>query len=250
MTKKHLLAYFCFLPIWLSAQIVNVEDMRTTFTDSIGWYERIDLSAGLIKNTQQIFSGKGSLQLEFQHTKRRFISISTFRFLQVGGEGVLNEGMQHLRYNFTVSGFYTHEFFGQLQYNENTQIKIRALVGSGPRFRLINGKTNKVFWGIAYMFEYNEENKERNIFRDHRMSTYLSMAIRPISNFRISSTTYYQPVLREFNNYRLSSESTIVIDISKVVSFTSSFSISFDERKREGVPKTLYNWSNGLRLKL
>ncbi len=232
------------------AQIVNIEDRRTAFSDSIGWFENINLSADLIKNTQKIFRAKGAVQLEFQHTKRRFISISEFQFLRVGAQAVLNDGLQHLRYNYFVNKFYTHEVFTQLQYNENTQIKIRALVGTGARFCLLEKEKNRIFWGLAYMYEYNEENSARNIFRDHRMSTYLSLAVRPFHNVRLSSTSYYQPQLNLWKNYRLSSESTIVIDLSKIISFTGAFTISYDQRKREGVPRLLYQWTNGIRLRL
>ena len=66
----------------------------------------------------------------------------------------------------------------------------------------------KVYWGLSYMREYNEIEIVEDavtIFRDHRMSTYLSMTLYPFEeNFSIANTTYYQPVWTNFSDVRLS----------------------------------------------
>jgi len=75
-------------------------------------------------------------------------------------------------------------------------------------------------------------------FRDHRLSTYLSLSAQPFSkNFTISNTTYYQPVLNNFTDVRLSSQTSMEFIISKKLTFTSIFSITNDT----------YSLRNGIR---
>lgn len=248
--KRIFTFYFLVCPFISTGQIVNVEDLRTTFKDSIGWYERIDLNASLLKNTEQIFAGSGAIQLEFLHLNRRFLSISEYRFLKAGSNEFINEGMQHLRYNIKLSKYYTHEFFTQLQYNQQTAIKIRALIGTGIRIPLLGNEQYKVHYGLAYMFEYNEENEARNVFRDHRMSTYLSLNIKLLGHLKFVSTTYYQPIITNLDSFRLSSQNTFEINLSKIFSFTIKYTANYNKRIREGTPLFTYHLTNGLRLKL
>jgi len=248
---KKVLYILCLVcPFFCTGQIINIEDIRTESPDSARWYEIADLSAGLISNGSQILLIKGNVQMEFQKDNKSFLSLSQFNFVKAGEQNFVNEGAQHLRYVVDASTLYSQEFFTQIQYNERTLIKVRALVGTGGRFRLLNKEKQKLFFGLAYMFEYNEENEARNVFRDHRISTYLSFALTPAPHVRLTGTTYFQPIINNPSVFRVTSKTTLVLDITKRLAFTSAFAISFDERKRENVPKTIYNWTNGVRLRI
>jgi hypothetical protein len=115
---KQVFILFLFFPIILSSQIVNIEDRRTVFNDSIGWYENIDIGVNLIKNTDKVFSISGAFQLEVLQKGRRILSITKVKFLDAGDENFVNNGFQHLRYNRIFNSWFTFELFGQAQYNE------------------------------------------------------------------------------------------------------------------------------------
>ncbi len=240
-----LFLYQAFL-VLLPAQIVNIEDKRRNISDSIGWYERADLSFNWVKNTQTILNLSGGFQLEFQHLNRRVLSITNVQFVKAGETSFVNQGFQHLRYNISYSPWYTHEFFGQLQYNENLQIKLRALLGSGGRFLLSGKSKHSIYAGVAYMFEYDEEATEA-IHRDHRMSSYLSLRIKLTKNAVLASTSYFQPLLSDFKDFRLSSNTVLVVKFNKQVSFTNSLSLLYDSRTPPEIPAFSHNMRSGIR---
>lgn len=248
--KRFLIALFLLTSVGLQAQIVNIEDRRTAFTDSIGWYEDLSLGFNIVKNTSQIFSVNGSFQLEVLQKNRMLLSITKFNFLDAGETSFINDGFQHIRYNQIIEPWFTYELFGQLQYNEKLAIKIRGLAGTGFRFRLVNHEKSKMYLGITYMYEYDEESNNQVTHKDHRMSSYLSFSIKIGDRARIASTSYYQPLIKAPVDYRLSSQNSFVVEIFKNLDFGSTFQLGHDTRAAEGAPKTTYSLSNFLRYKL
>jgi putative salt-induced outer membrane protein YdiY len=115
---------------------------------------------------------------------------------------------------------------------------------------LADNDKSKAFWGVAYMWEYNEIKDTNIIHRDHRLSTYLSFNWQPVDNLTLSGTSYYQPVLPDFGNARLSSLTTVQIKITDKLSFKTTFQITYDGQLKKDapdVPATTYSLINGLR---
>ena len=140
----------------LSAQIVNIEDKRSQFTDSIQWVEQIELGANITKNKEEVFSIKGKAQVEFVYYDKSIISLTNFNFVKAGDQNFVNEGFQHLRYNSKLNNWWTFELSGQVQYNERANIAIRALGGTGFRYQILKEKRDKIFLGTSYMYEFEE----------------------------------------------------------------------------------------------
>lgn len=235
-----------FLSASLSAQIINIEDKRSIFGDTSALYESLELSATLVKNEQQLFSILGAAQVEFSFKNRLLLSLTKASFFKAGDENFVNQGFQHIRYNVEWAPWLIYELFGQAQYNEQANIKIRALAGTGLRFRLFGEKTNRMYLGLSYMFEYDEEKNNEIVHHDSRMNTYLSMLLSAGKFLKFSSTTYFQPLFNNFNDFRLSSESEAEFQITKKLMFTTTFSYAYDSMAPQGAPSTLYTLSNGL----
>ncbi|MDX1685205.1 MAG: DUF481 domain-containing protein, partial [Saprospiraceae bacterium] len=176
-----------------AAQIVNIEDRRASFDDTLGMFERLDLGVNFVKNDEEIFTINADFQIEFLQQKRLFISISKFSFLKAGNENFVNTGLQHLRYNYQVKDYLAWEVFGQIQYNEQLRIRMRGLAGSGPRFSINIGQKHAINLGLSYMWEYDEISKTNEVHHDSRLNTYASVHF-DFSPIVIASTTYYQPL--------------------------------------------------------
>lgn len=250
--QKILLLLIMFFSITVSSQIVNIEDRRTTFKDSIGWYERADLNLSWLQNTKEILNIGGAFQLEFQYKKRILLSITKFNYMDIDNSSFVNQGFQHLRYNRLMNKWLTFETFGQVQYNEKILLKLRALAGSGFKFSVLNKETKKIKLGLAYMFEYNEDNSidpdiRFNIHRDQRLSSYLTLFFVISETARIASTTYFQPNINDFEDYRLSTQSSLIFDVTKKLKFTNTYSLLFDSRVPDGAPQTIQKFKSGLR---
>lgn len=244
---KPILFALLLLPCFLQGQIVNIEDRRTVFTDSLGWHENLDIGINLIKNTDRVFSVSGAFQLEVLQKGRRILSISKFKFLDAGDENFINNGFQHLRFNRIFNNWLTFELFGQAQYNEQLFIKFRALGGSGGRFQLIGRPKQRIHVGLTYMYEFDEEKDSGIQHKDHRLSSYLSLSLKFNDIVSLRSTSYFQPLFKEWDDYRMSSESTLSFKISAHLRFNSSFQYSYDSRASAGAPKRSYSLLNSIR---
>ena len=236
-----------FISINAIGQIVNIEDKRSTFTDSIGWHETGDLSGQWKKNKQEIFNIKAGFQVEFQYKKRILMSISRVNFARVGDDNFINEGFQHLRYTRLINKRLGFEAFGQAQYNEQLSLKLRILFGSGMRFNICQEKS-KCNLGLSLMYEYDEETDDITN-RDFRLNSYFSAAIPFSDKVKLYSTSYYQPLINNFNDFRLSSQSKLVMTITKKLSATITFSILYDSRAPENSPELSEDLYGGIRYK-
>lgn len=246
--KQHLyFLFFILLSCQLTAQIVNIEDKRSQFTDSIQWVEQLELGANFTKNKQEVFSVTGKAQIEFVYYDKSLISLTNFNFVKAGDQSFINEGFQHLRYNSKLKEWLTFELFGQVQYNERANIAIRALAGTGFRYRLFKKERDIAYLGTSYMYEFEEESEIATKHNNHRLSTYFAISWQPKSNIKIASTSYYQPLFTNVEDYRLSSQTAVIFSFSKRLDFKTTFSIIYDSRAAVGAPKTSYRFLNSLR---
>jgi len=245
-----LVLLFAVLPCTcVRAQIVNIEDKRKGF-DTVGWYGQIDVGANLAKNKDQVINLSGAVRIDRKGRRQALLAIADYRLVQVSGTNGLNAGFGHLRYAYYLSDKWRWEAFTQVQYNEQLRLGLRTLVGTGPRLKLISFDDNRVYIGLLYMYEYDEVAERSFIYRDHRLSAYLSFSLYPTDNLSLSNTTYYQPVIKDFRMPRLSSITSASVKITDRLAATSRFRITYDELLNQGledVPSTTYEWTNGLR---
>lgn len=249
MTIYQMIA-FLFLILFssqIAAQIVNVEDKRSQFTDSIQWVEQIEIGANFTKNKTEIFALNGKAQIEFVYYDKSLISITNFNFVKAGAENFINQGFQHLRYNSKINKWLTFELFGQVQYNERANIAIRALAGTGFRYQLFENEKDKAYLGTSYMYEFEEESEVDIKHNSHRLNTYFALSWNPQANIKIASTSYYQPLFTNLKDYRLSSQTAVIFSFTKRIDFKTTFSIIYDSRAAVGAPKTSYRYLNSLR---
>jgi len=252
MKKYCSIAWCCLIiSVPMFAQIVNIEDKRPTLKDSIDWLGHVDVKFNLIQNGAQIISVNGDYRLEHFRDRHLFLFFGEYNIGKLAGDAFVDDGFQHIRYNYRLNKLLTWEAFTQLQYNELIQLRLRWLLGTGPRFQLLNKNNSRFFLGMLYMYEYNEERTKENgpiqFLRDHRLSSYLSYQFNPTDVLSFAGTIYIQPVLNDFSDIRISSQSTLLFKISSKLQYSTSFSLLYDSDVLEGVQETIYQLTNGLR---
>jgi len=250
--KKYFLCYVILLfPLFSIAQIVNIEVKRKLInTDTTGWFGSADLGFNLNENGKTILTLTANATVEYLNGKNRWLALTNYQVIRANQEDFVNRGFQHIRYNRNWTDKVTWEAFGQVQYDERLTLRFRGLLGTGPRFELLEGEKASLYFGTLYMFQYEELNESSIIHRDHRLSNYLSYRLDLSNNFSITGTSYYQPLLTNPKIVRLSSQTTLLFNITKKLSFKSAFNISIDNRlseEIEGVPIAIYSFMNGLK---
>lgn len=255
MIKRELYLKGIFLLLFLSygqlilAQIVNIENKRTALADTVGWFGQLDLGFQIVKNKQTVMTIRGSNRVDFLHHRHSAFSLTDYNFVKAGESEFVNQGFQHFRYNYKFNEKWTGEWFTQAQYNERIRIKLRALLGIGGRFQLVEKENAKAYTGLAYMYEYEEISDTSIIHRNHRLSTYFSFNLKIRDYLTLSNTSYYQPLVNDFSNFRLTTATQLDIKITKQLSLKSKFNLTYDSRLHEEVsdiPATIYSLTNGL----
>lgn len=242
-------ALFLLCSTVIDAQIVNIERQRIA-TDTTGWFGTAVASFSGSKSTKSILSVASTTLLEYKSrsTKDLWLLITELSLVKSASEKFSNSGFGHLRYNRKLGGAVRWEIFTQIQYNSLTKIDKRILIGTGPRFKLTPYENAKFYWGVAYMYEYEELLDPLVYNKDHRASSYFSFTLTPTETVSLISTTYVQPLLEDARDYRLSNESTLVLGITKKLNLNATFKYAYDSRPPEGVPLNTYSFSNGIEL--
>ena len=136
----------------------------------------------------------------------------------------------------------------QGQYDKIQAVKIRGLIGTGPRFQIAETDSAHLYLGALYMYEYEETSALEQIVyhRDSRLSTYLSGGFKPSSYLSFNHVTYFQPKLFNLKDFRISSETTMDVLLSSKLVWKTYFQFIYDEKPPFNIPRTMYILSNGI----
>jgi len=244
----------------LSGQIVNIEQRRIK-TDTTGWFGGLHFSFAGSKTTKSIVAFGAGTYLEWKPARKGdrsynrdlWLFLTDFNLVSGNNEKFSNSGFGHIRFTrrlgrdySTLGKFVRWESFTQVQYNGLTKIGTRALFGTGPRFKLTDSEVSRFYFGVAYMYEYQELIDPAVFLREHRASSYFSFTLLPEETVSFVSTTYFQPVINNVSDYRLSNETSLSLGISKGFAFRFSFNYNYNSTPPEGVPGSTYYFSNRL----
>ena len=242
----------CLQPFQSYSQIVNIEERRIKGTnDSTYWYGSLRLGANVSKVKDEVLQLKATGHVQYKKGKSLTLLLLDGNFLRAGGMEFREAGFSHLRHNYKIKDWLVTETYGQAQVNKLLLIQLRALAGTGLRFRLLKSKDGKqrIYSGLAYLYEHNrflEEIPDRNW---HRISSYLSFTFRLSGGLKLVNTTYYQPAVTNISSYRFASEWRLDTPIGKNFSFYSDLTFSIDESLPVEAPTSTYAWLNGLSFK-
>lgn len=239
-----ILSFLCFIS---SAQIVNVESVRKD-ADTSRWAGFVSLDISLVKNRRDIFKIANRSHIQHRNKNHLWLLINDINIQQLDQQKFVNRGIQHVRYNYKSNPRIAYELFVQAQYDPISNITMRGLLGTGPRFKVGTSKKHRFYLGTLVMYEYEEtrELSTLRINRDIRGSMYLSLNFYPSDQVSLISASYYQPKMSGLKDFRISNETTLAFKIFKTLKFKSTFSFFYDEFPVASIPKTQYEWTNGV----
>ncbi len=230
-------------------QIVNIEDKRYQ-KDTTGWFGLVDLSLSYVRNSGSVLSITGTGRVDYLRDRSSNLFLANYRIVRTSTDDLINDGFVHYRYGRKLNRRWQWEVFGQMQYNERLALTLRTLIGTGPRLAVLDKEKQKIYFGLLYMYEYDELSEGQRYFHDHRLSMSLALNLQLTSILSFASTSYYQPLLTDIADSRLSSVNSVNLQITGHLSFRFNFNVTYDARiskETESVPSTIYNIMNGLR---
>lgn len=236
-----------FFSIYLSnAQFLNPDVLRSR-NDTIGFAGSIGLDISLVKNTSTIFALGNSVYIQYRKNKHLLFFINSLNIKKVDEKFIINKGTQHLRYNYKINKRIFWEVFAQSHYNSISKIDERKLIGTGPRFTILEKKKIETHLGTLFMYEHEKIDEITVVYNnDIRFSGYLTFRLFPTKNFTAASTTFYQPKLNELSDYRIYSHNTLMFKVIKGLSIGMTFIATYDTHPASEIPKYQYRLLNGL----
>lgn len=246
MKKILFLSGLLFLGVHLRAQVTNVEADRVK-TDTIGWRGEANVGLQFEQEKTKTTEFSANARGQYKDHKNLYLLLGEYKRSQTIGKTFKNKAYLHARYNRRVNYWMKWEVYSQIQFNRNTNIDLRLLNGTGPRFRLSKTEHARIYTGISYMYEITRElteHEEYQMLREHRNSNYISFSLFPTDNFSVISTSYFQPRLDKFSDYRLSNATELRFKIYKTLVFGVEYKLSYDRYPAYGVPKITHNLQN------
>jgi hypothetical protein len=219
-------------------------------TEVDGWAGDASADFFVLKEVSTVFAIEGKVHLQFKKDRSLLLFLSDLGFIKADETDFQNSGFQHIRYNYKVSnGFLRWEAFTQAQFNKVRDIKLRALAGTGPRFKLYDSDKMRFYAASLYMYEYEERQSEDRIDRTNRISSYFSYTF-DIGKLLFFGTAYYQPNLSDIDDYRISFQTDLEFEIFEHLKFVTKYRLLYDTVPPPSVPNTSYSLSNGFKLEL
>jgi hypothetical protein len=241
--------FFCFLSLSFTVMasgqlIVNVENSRIQ-SDTTGWKGDVGTSFSFVNNVQQLLNINVNTHLQYKAEKDLYLLLTNYNLLKSNNQSLSNNVFFHLRYNHKLGEVVRWEAFTQWQQNKITNIDVRALLGTGPRFKLNDSKRIKLYAGVLAMYEYERDINPIKVYKDIRSDNYVSITYKPTPSIDVTSTTFYQPLFKDISDYRILNQFVLNIKATKHFSIVTSWDYLFDSYPAVGTPKVNYTINNG-----
>ncbi len=251
MIKKiSLIFLFVFLSLTIFSQIVNIEKKRK---NTKGFQANIGFEFNIKDNGKQFLELKNSVDIQYSYKAHTLIFLNDIKLLNIDKGSFINNGFQHLRYNYTIkdSSFITLEAFGQYQYNEQKLLQKRIISGGGPRFAVARKKNFSFYFAPLTMYEY-EQLSDSLLSKTEfvRLDSYTNLYFKINDIVSFNHILYYQPRFADFSDYRISSEAGLNFNITKYIGYKVGFAFDYDNQPPENVQNTFWYFNNKLVLKL
>lgn len=155
---------------------------------------------------------------------------------------IISRWFEHLRYRYSFNNRLLGEVYAQHEFDGVKRLRLRALVGAGPKVELLSHKTYGLDLGVSYMLEYEELQDDGPpdsgaTDLQHRNSTYVVGRYELDERVQLFETLYFQPRLTGASDYRLLNEAQISFSLTKRLSFSTAFNISYDAEPPDTIKK-------------
>lgn len=221
-------------------QIVNIES-QTQGEIAEGLSGEIELSSDSKSGNTEVNIVAADLNIFFRHRNHLGIFLFERDFGEQQGVRFSDSTFVHGRYRYQLSNNWWWEVFSQADRNDFKRRKLRTIVGSGPRWRIIGNGNFNLTIGSAPMWEKEEyteqdgKNPERELIR---LSNSIFAGYRLNESVIADLTLYWQPDPKDVKNFRALLESSLRFRLLDHLSYRISLKQVRDSRPPEGVKES------------
>lgn len=226
-------------------QVINFETRRYDTRDT-GWTGNLEFMFNLVQNVNQVLTMGNKFDLAYQKDVNSYLFMNEFNFVRANNKNLERNSYQHLRYKKALNPWLSAEAYAQTQTNQMIGLKFRGLLGAGPRFRVFDNDSMKIFVSAKWLYTYEETTDEtlRNI--KNRLSLYGSLLYYKEKNFSFDLVFYYQPDIIDFSDVLIQSEFKAEWMITRKLAFRFALSENYNSRPPAGYPAHAVGVRNSL----
>jgi hypothetical protein len=238
-------------------QVVNIENRRI-YDDTIGWSGAFDATFSAVQNKDLLMTASFRPRIQYKTRNHYYLFLTDWVYSKGADKIYANSGMIHFRYAYrlgdhkdtTKKSPWKWESYTQIQYNQLLDQRMRALLGSGLRLKMLDKKGDRLFAGVSTFYEYEEILSSELINRNLRSSNYISWFLSFTPTFSSTGVVYYQPLWSDFNDFRIMSQLSMNFNVFKRIDLRLEFNTFYDSNPPVNVNEWVFNTSFGIRVKL
>lgn len=209
--------------------ILNVE--RQQPSDVEGWHWGVGGSASLARGNTENVDLDAGVVVGYRWIGDWLRMFAGLDFLSEEGEDVESDRYLHVRFNRRLANRWKTFHFVQVQARLASLLQRRLLVGSGLRYRLLDGTTT-LDVGSGAMYESEDLDPEEDIgthpveARVWRMANLVVLTQPLTESVRLIGVSYIQPDLSDFSDLRA------LVDLSLRISLTENLDLTVQNEWR------------------
>lgn len=256
MNRFIIISLFLVQQININAQVVNIENKRI-YDDTLGWSGALDASFSVVNNKEILLNANFRPRVQYKTKNHYYLFLTDWYYSKGASQVFANSGMMHFRYAYrlhkkesTKKSPWKWESYAQIQYNELLDQRIRAILGSGIRLKMLDKSGYRIFVGTSTFYEYEEIQSSQIINRDIRWSNYLSWYFNPKSKFSFSAVTYFQPLWKDFNDFRFMGQYSVMFQVLKRLDLRFETNSYYDSNPPDNIRKWMFNATAGIHIRL
>jgi hypothetical protein len=256
MTRTVLVILFCFGICVNHAQIVNIENRRI-YDDTLGWSGSLDGNLSVLRNKEMLINGGLRPRIQYKKDRYYFLLLTDWFYSKSPSVVYANSGMVHLRYAWRFASRlqdkkspWKWESYAQIQYNQLLDQRLRALVGTGLRWKALDNLKWRVFIGSSAFFEYEELRSSKVVLEGVRWSNYLSFFTALSKELSFTSIVYAQPLISDLKDVRFMAQFSLSVNIFKRIDMRFEYNHFYDALPPAGVRNMIFNGAMGFRVRL
>lgn len=247
MKKISLTLIIIIFSVSSNAQILNF-NKGLLQNDTVKWLGKISVFFNAIDQEVSVANMGYDIDVIRKFDNASLMAISELSFATSDSEVLLSDGYAHLRAILRSRKKLNQEVFGQIQYNAIRGLEDRILVGAGLRYAVINKEKYGILAGVGIIQEwenwlYDEAVISTSILKS---SNYISFTGDVNKQFNFNIISYYQSSFESFFVPRVSLEVNLNLNITKSLSFTSSFTLYYDKQPVVPIDNFIFKFQNGL----
>lgn len=247
---KYLLpVFFLLLPHASRSQVLNVERFRTDADTANVWIGELKFDFSLNKQNTAVMALGNETNLARFTENHVYYFLNQINLVMVDEKSMVSDGYFHIRGTFNRRKIWSPETFLQFQYNLNWGLKRRALAGATMRYRYLSTSAMRgsISTGLMIENEFWRESGEPGVEKTLVKST-TSLLIRGRINEQAELVLigYYQAPPASFFRPRVTGDAKLNLRISRNLTFTTQFVLTYDAEPLIDVTKVVYRLTNGI----